>query len=225
MNIKSFGCSFIFGSDLSDIKENPRGGTAPSNLTWPALLAQLTGHGYICHARPGSGNLQIAEKVLTQVFMGEPCLYIIGWSWIDRFDYTDSANRWKTIMPIDVDERAKIYYRDMHSQMRDKLASLIAIKSVISTLEEKKLPYIMTYMDDLMFESDANVTPGIKELQNYIRLYMTTFGNKTFLDWSRVKGFKESKAWHPLDDAHRAAAEFLINSSDIQSIFDRVRLF
>ena len=73
MNLKSFGCSFIFGSELSD-----DGRTGPyatgSCLTWPALLAKEFGYGYHTYARPGSGNLQIAERALYMVDnFGDEC--------------------------------------------------------------------------------------------------------------------------------------------------------
>ena len=65
MKLKSFGCSFIYGTDLAD---DGRGFIAatPSRLTWPALLAQNLDYSYECYARPGCGNLRILEKILNQ---------------------------------------------------------------------------------------------------------------------------------------------------------------
>ena len=89
MKLKSFGCSLIYGSELSDevlfdpIKRQP---PRHSKLTWPALLAQKLNYLYRCHARPGSGNLQIADRVLRQLATNEQALFIINWSFIDRFD-------------------------------------------------------------------------------------------------------------------------------------------
>ena len=62
MNLKSFGCSFIYGNELSD-EVGTEVYLNPSQLTWPALLSKQYDYGYQCYARPGSGNLQIAEKV------------------------------------------------------------------------------------------------------------------------------------------------------------------
>jgi hypothetical protein len=118
MRLKSFGCSFIYGSDLTDI-----------NNSWPALLATQLGHSHKCYARPGSGNLQIAERVLNQIADSDNSdLFVVGWTWIDRFDYinintTWSGTPWSTIMPVDTTEIAKIYYRDLHSEYRDKLTT------------------------------------------------------------------------------------------------------
>ena len=146
MIIKSFGCSFIFGSELADEKlarknENPL--AQFSKLTWPALLANHFNYNYHCYARPGSGNFQIMEKILSHIAgIIDTDLYIISWSWIDRFDYINPKaveytpyGFWKTIMPIDTDSTACNYYKDLHSEYRDKLSTLVCIKLVIDTLK------------------------------------------------------------------------------------------
>lgn len=224
MDIKSFGCSFIFGSELSDDGSNLPHPTA-SQLTWPALLAKKLGHGYQCYARPGSGNLQIAEKILNQATNIEPALYVIGWTWIDRFDYvSDSASNWpanpgrydgwatgwKTIMPIDENDLAKTYYKNIHSEYRDKLTSLMAIRVVIDTLKQKNLPFIMTYMDKLMFDSQWNSSAAINNLQDYIRPHMINFNGMNFLEWSKKNKYPIGTAAHPLEEAHAAALEYML---------------
>ena len=203
MNLKSFGCSFIYGSELADEKW---GGSLSA---WPALLANQLGYEYYCYARPGSGNLRIAESVLNQLADNEPTLYVIGWSWIDRFDYTTPDDKWCTVMPGDNDEQAQVYYRDLHSQYRDKLTSLMSIKLVLDMLLEKKYPFIRTYMDELLFEAPWHTTAAVTELQNFIRPYMTQFEGKSFLEWSRSQGFEETSSWHPLEEAHNAAAKYI----------------
>lgn len=224
MKLKSFGCSFIFGTDLADDGRNLPIPT-PSNYTWPAILSKNFKWNYECYARPGSGNLQIAERVLSQSVELEPCFYVIGWTWIDRFDYTNSTinnnpiqskwKNWRTLMPIDNNSLATTYYKGLHSEYRDKLTSLMAIKLVIDTLNQKKIPFIMTYMDDLLFDLEHNHTPAVLDLQNFVRPYMTTFEGKTFLEWSRDCGFPESETWHPLESAHQAAGEY------VSKIFDK----
>lgn len=210
MDIKSFGCSFIFGSELADDGADGLYAT-PSQLTWPALLAKHLDYGYQCYARPGSGNLQIAERVLSQSTNVEPALYIIGWTWIDRFDYANSeTDQWQTIMPIDETAVAKTYYRDIHSEYRDKLTTLMSMRLVIDTLKQKNYPFIMTYMDDLIFDTRWHTTPAILELQDYVRPHMTRFEDKSFLEWSRSKGYPITEKWHPLEPAHKAAADYLL---------------
>ena len=142
MQVKSFGCSFIFGSDLADnvaARNQPRADY--SRFTWPALLAKHLNTGYECYARPGSGNFQIMERILSQSVMdSDTNLFVIGWTWIDRFDYIDSQatryNRhgfWKTLMPVDQGPVAETYYRDLHSECRDKLSTLVHMNCLLYT--------------------------------------------------------------------------------------------
>lgn len=229
MILKSFGCSFIFGTDLADDGRNQRIPTA-SKLTWPSLLAQHLGYKYNCLARPGSGNLQIAERVLSHLDTTEPCYFVIGWTWIDRFDYTNSnvsnepiqskwAN-WRTIMPVDDHDLAKTYYKGLHSEFRDKLTSLMAIKLVIDTLNQKQIPFLMTYMDQLMFNQEWNTTTAIKILQDFVRPYMTEFEGCSFLEWSKKNKFPISNTLHPLEPAHRAGSQYIIQLFDKQKTTD-----
>jgi len=223
MILKSFGCSFIYGSDLADSKKilEEQNMPVPSKFTWPALLANNHNTEYKCFASPGSGNLKIFEKLLNQVADPIESIFVIGWSYIDRYDHIvdsyvpnthyDPINFkfWHTINPTTVGDTAKVYYRNLHEQYCDKLKSLAYIKCAIDILKEKNIPFIMTYMDDLLFETEWHVTPAIIDLQNYIRPYMTKFEDKTFLEFSQEQGFPISETLHPLEDAHRAAAELM----------------
>ena len=225
MKLKSFGCSFIFGTDLADDgRDLPL--PTPSNLTWPARLARHLNYEYECLARPGSGNLQIAERVLSHLTDPEPCFYVIGWTWIDRFDYTNDTIsndpiqtrwvNWRTLMPIDESDLSKTYYRGLHSEYRDKLTTLMQVKLVIDTLQERGHQFIMTYMDELMFDQRWNHTPAVLDLQQAVKPYMTDFEGKNFLDYARAHKFEISPTQHPLEQAHESAAQVIINSFDKQ---------
>jgi hypothetical protein len=225
MKLKSFGCSFIFGSELADDgRELPV--PTSSNFTWPAYLARHLGYDYQCYARPGSGNLQIAERVLSHAVDHDSSLFVVGWSWIDRFDYTNSIisnnpvaskwNNWRTIMPIDKTPLAKTYYQGLHTEYRDKLTTLMSIRLVIDTLRQKNIPFVMTYMDDLIFDQQWHVTPAVLDLQAYVKPYMTRFDNLNFLDWSKKNGYPITKIGHPLEQAHKAAGDYMIKIFDTQ---------
>jgi hypothetical protein len=215
MIIKSFGCSFIFGTDLgdnpeADLLKGPVGQF--SQLTWPALLAQKQELEYVCHARPGSGNLQIAERVLNQCQYSEKQFFIIGWTWTDRFDYVKSQDPWQpwgTLRPSSSEEYAESYYKNLHSEYQDKLFNLLVIKSVIDVLLEKHIGFIMTYQDELMFDQQWNMTQAVQILQEFIKPHMTKFDGQTFLNWSRSNKYPESETWHPLEQAHKKAADLL----------------
>jgi hypothetical protein len=233
MKLKSFGCSFIFGTDLTENDRNLTV-TTPSNNTWPALLARHLNYSYKCLARPGAGNLQILEQVLNQVDASTSHdLFVIGWTWIDRFDYYNSdyntqqkqsQSPWTTIMPIDKDSLAVTYYKHLHSEYRDKLVTLTNIKLAIDTLNQKSIPFVMTYMDQLIYDQQWHVTPAVKILQEHTLPYMTQFGGLSFLEWSRRHKFTISDTWHPLEQAHSAAADYMIKIFDKQKTGDPIQL-
>lgn len=68
----------------------------------------------------------------------------------------------------------------------------------------------MTYMDELMFDTRWHISPAVLELQKYICPHMTCFDGKTFLEWSKQQGYSISEAAHPLDQAHAAAAQYIL---------------
>jgi hypothetical protein len=227
MNLKSFGCSFIFGTELSDDGRNGPYATG-SRLTWPAHLAHHLGYNYLTYSRPGSGNLQIAERVLSQLATNEQAFFVIGWTYIDRFDYVDINNPgrwpgmpWSTLMPIDTTEVATAYYKNLHSEIQDKLTTLMSIRLVIDTLKQKGCAFIMTYMDDLLFDQRWHTTPAITDLQNYIQPHMTTFEGMNFQQWSKKNGHPITPVGHPLESAHRAAGKLMIKVVDKQNTVDR----
>jgi hypothetical protein len=215
MKIKSFGCSFIYGSDLDDVVYNNQ--HFPSQLTWPALIAKDIDVEYECHASPGIGNLRILENVLEQIPTSDSDdLFIIGWTWIDRFDFTDSTDNWHTLLPTNTEKDAKLYYKHLHSQYRDKLTTCIHIRTVIDTLNAARIPFIMTYMDPLMFEVEYHTSVALELTQQYIQPYMTTFEGYSFLEYSKINNHKISDKWHPLEPAHKSAAKLMIHNIKTQ---------
>ena len=210
MMLKSFGCSFIFGTDLPDDNRTGRYATY-SRLTWPALIAKKLNMCYHSYARPGTGNLRILEQVLTQAATNEQDFFVIGWTWIDRFDYRDiSTETWRTILPVETDARAEFYYRNLHSEYVDKLKTLTYIRTAVDVLEQKGIPFLMTYMDPLMFDRTWHATPAVTDAQDRILPYMTCFDGDTFLNWSKQNGHEISSTLHPLETAHRAAADLTL---------------
>ncbi len=205
MILRSFGCSFIYGTDLR----------SPS-LTWPSLIAQDLGMGYECHACPGSGNLQIMESILRYTNPGDVC--IINWTWIDRFDFVDTKDEsWQTLRPALDHDHAEYYYRNLHGQYRDMLASLIYIKTALDFLQHKGCRFLMTAMDDLLFEKVQkgwHDPAAIDYLQERLIPYISDFSGENFLSWSKNNRFAVSELWHPLEDAHRAAADYMMPAID-----------
>lgn len=215
MKLKSFGCSFTYGSDLSDC-DIPDWGA--SQLTWPALLAKAHDLTYECYACPGIGNLQIMHEVLTQISFNEPSIYVINWSWLDRFDFLNPLNeQWNTLRPDGDSREHQLYYRHFYNQYHTMLTNASYIKTVLSILNSRGVKFIMTLMDANLF---SEVDPTWKDprsitlLQKEIAPHITQFENKTFLEFSKEKGFPISETLHPLDPAHQAAFELIRSNFD-----------
>jgi hypothetical protein len=212
MKLKSFGCSFTYGNDLSDC-DIPDWGA--SQLTWPALLAKQHDLDYECYAYPGIGNLQIMNEVLTQLSFVDPSIYVINWTWLDRFDFLDPLHEhWHTLRPSGTTQEHQLYYQHFYNQYHTMLTNACYIKTTADILKSQGIKFIMTVMDTTLFDE---VDPGwqdprsISLLQKEIRPYIVWFENQTFLNWTKQKGFPISETLHPLEPAHRAAFK-LINA-------------
>lgn len=228
MEIYSFGCSFVYGNDLADC---PHGvGAAnppPSNLTWPALLAKRLGAKYTCLARPAASNLQILETALSAIDQAAPGdLFVINWTWIERFGYFDeevkkqngpnwNPHGWASIMPSDSNNVSETYYKFIHSQLKDKLESLIYIDSAINNLQKSNLKFFMTYTDDLIWETQWHTTPAVVSLQERIKDHVNGFKGMGFVDWAKSSGFPISDKMHPLEQAHTMALDYFFDDIKI----------
>jgi len=216
VKLRSFGCSFIYGSEL-----------ASRNHTWPARIADRLELEHLNHGIEGAGNLRIMESILTHADSDDIC--VVNWTWIDRFDFVTVDNEqwhtenWHTVVPSDTHSRADFYYRNLHSQYRDMLTNLVYVKTALDHLSRLGARYLMTYMDSLLFETinDAwHDRRAVFNLQHQIRSHMVLFQDTTFLQWSRANGYAVSRLWHPLDEAHKGAADLMLPS--IESILHRV---
>lgn len=178
-----------------------------------------------------SRQLFIADRVLNQCNDSRDSadLFIINWTYIDRFDYIidnglspggDSrelviqGTPWHTCRPGDNSD----YYLKYHSEYKDKLASLQLVKLCIDTLLQQKIRFIMTAIDELMFDRSWHMSAAIELLQNYTLPYITKFNNQSFLEYVDGLGHVRTSSGHVNEYAHRDAAQCITNSLDIQNI-------
>lgn len=221
MKLKSFGCSFVFGTDLpNDGRYGPI--ATPSDHAYPVLIAKHLGLDWSCHARPGAGNFEILHNIMTEISREEPMLCVINWSWIDRYSFIDenmvrpthlyNPMGWASIMPIDQTDVAKMYYKNLHTQVRDKIETLICIKTAIDCLRSSGHQFIMTWTDESIWETQWHCPPSVAWLQREIQDYLADFEGTSFLDWSRKNSFPISATMHPLEQAHQAAADKIVDN-------------
>jgi len=148
------------------------------------------------------------ERVLSHA--DQHSINVISWTWIDRFDYCPAmSEQWQTLRPVLDHAHAEHYFRHLHGQYRDMLTSLSHISTAVDHLERRGMPYLMTAMDLLIFDP---VSPqwhqphAVAAMQDHLRPKISLFEGSTFLQWARQQGFAVSTTWHPLQDAHTAAA-------------------
>ncbi len=217
MKVKSFGCSFIFGNELHDDGRDITM-TTPSQFTWPALISKELDADYHCFAKPGAGNFRILEQVMHQAGLNEPDVcFVVGWTWIERFDYVVDGNadskwreHWETVTPTTQSPQTECYYRYFHTELRDKLQSLMIIRMAIDLCRSKKIPLVMTCIDDLLFDKTWHIPVSVTDTQEYVRPFVSDFEGQNFLSWSKSKNYPIGKWLHPLEEAHEAAAALML---------------
>jgi len=95
------------------------------------------------------------------------------------------------------------------NEMMNKFNSLQSIYCATAFLLSKGTKFVQTAMDSELFETKWFCDGYIQELQDFILPNMYAFNDLNFLDWSRKNKFKiTNPGWHPLEDAHAAAAEY-----------------
>ena len=202
----------MWGSELPDAD------LFPSQLSWPALLADHLGMPHQCLASPGCGNLQIAEQILNHVDQ-EQAFFVINWTYIDRFDYANpDNNKWSTIRPGAQDSLAEHYYRNLHSQYRDKLVTLMHIKLCVDAILDAGHEFRMTYMDDLLLETKWHVSPAVLSLQKNIQPHLQQFNQCNMLEYARGRGHAVGHLDHPLESAHKDLFQYALANFAVDKI-------
>ena len=210
MILASFGDSFVYGSDLSDC---PEGIWVQSNKTYPALAAKKLNLEYVCTALPAQGNMIIYDDVCRIISSyGSSAFYYINWTYSDRFDYISTEdNFWKTTLPSCTTKKEKFYYKNLHAELTDKLHTLTYISHTIQLLQNNKCKFLMTCMDNIIFDTKWHCPPSVNLLQQTVLPHIDNFQGNDFLTWAKIKNFPISKNNHPLDHAHRVVSTILAN--------------
>lgn len=204
MKLKSFGCSLIFGTDLADDGRNGPKATA-SQHTWPALLAKKLNRQYHCYARPGSGNLQILDTLLSHIDDSDT-LYVVGWTYSDRSDYRE-RNCWTTLLPHENTQLARTYFAELQDNYSDQLSALTYIQTAVAMLGTRK--YIMICQDRSVLANSG--APSTQALLASVQAQICTFDGASFIDWAHDNKYPISATKHPLEAAHLAAAEYALD--------------
>ena len=209
MSIKkviAIGDSFLAGSELTDPKS-----------TWPSLFANKYQLEYVCLAKPGH-TIQFVVRTLFETLHKESqdCLFVIHWPNALRMEYVDHQNdTWIQINPNAIlfgneysSEIQTMYYKHMNSLLGDKWHSLLMISSALHILQQTNHRYVMTAVDDFMFDTTFHNPPYVEFLQASCQDYIHWFDTMTFLKWTEANKFAIGQRGHPLEQAHQCAFEY-----------------
>jgi hypothetical protein len=206
--VVSFGDSFTYGSDLKD-ENNWRDNRFYSMSTWPALIAKHYGLDYECYAQAGASNSSILRQVLSAPIQPTDLL-IINWTWINRWDFYNGME-WSTVRPSGTENHPMygIYYKYMQSELWDKFESLKNIQTALSMVNNDT---ITTSIDPLVVDTTRHCELYASRLVAAVSKHLSWFNGKSFYEWSKECGHPISDAWHPLEEAHQAAFEYIMEN-------------
>lgn len=223
----AFGDSFTWGSDMADTMRIAEFNQLPeeerkvqqfherySRSTWQAKLATKLGLDYKCLAVQGCSNQTIVRTFFENVQAIQPGdLISVNFTWRDRYDFFDNEEHtWHTVRPSGTEDVKyyELYYKHLHSSHWDQIESLKAINLIIGYLKLNNIDFIATCIDDLIYNDPYHNTHPIQVLQDVHKDDIKWFADKGFHQWSKDNNFPISPMWHPLEEAHEAALDYIL---------------
>ena len=221
--VVAVGDSFTRGDELAGFPDQLSEYLFPfqySQSTWPALITKSLNCDYKCYALGGMGNQWISWQVAAR--LKQDTLYIVNWSWFERFDYVDVAtDKWTTTHPRHEDKLDHYFYRNLDSDIWNLHRNLQQIHSTISLLKQNNVNFIMTCLDthysltynDMRSPSlrTASWINAISSLQEQVLPHIVDFEGMSFLEWSKHNSFELGPNGHPLEKAHAEAANYILD--------------
>lgn len=238
-SVFAIGDSFTRGDELADCPEqaiHPYRASF-SRQTWPALIAKSLNIDYSAEAVGGRGNQWIsfitgANSIDTSDFNGtvkQDTFLIVNWSWFERFDYIDSHrdDTWWTTHPHHDNKADHYFYKNIDNDIWSLHRNLQQMHSTIQLLKQNNIKFVMTCLDpgytntlgdirpdsygkDKIHGTEASWITAIDQLHKKVVPHILEFDGQTFLEWSHSNNFKCGPGGHPLEDAHAAAADYIL---------------
>ena len=224
----AFGDSFTWGSDMADtmrifeweampddwkrIWEN-RFENTYSRSTWQSLLAQHSGMDYMCLAEQGCSNQSILRRFFENVGkIKTGDIVNVNFTWRNRYDFFNTEEqKWQTVRPSGTEGEfySDMYYKHIQGPLWDQIESLKAINLIVDYLKMNNIKHIVTCIDDSIYNDPSYSTPLTTQLQRTHADAIIWFNETGFHQWSQDNNFEISPLWHPLEQAHKAAFEYM----------------
>lgn len=213
--IIAVGDSFLYGNELPDCTPEK-----PSNLTWPALIAQEMGLQYQSLSKPGHSVQFVLRELIESVTKENNVFYIILWPSANRYEYLNKDNNnWTQLTPNNIlngtdmsPDIHKLYYSHVNSLLGDKWQNLLCIYTALQVLKNSKNLFSMSVISDFIYNTEWHNPPYVKFLQDETKPYITQFDGLNFVDWANKCNFPIGIRMHPLTEAHAAAAKYWVSA-------------
>lgn len=208
MKLIAAGCSFVYGNELSDIGEIA---DRPSQLSFPALLAQQHNLEYVCVAVPGGGNDTAVRRVVETV-TGKEEIVVVNWTFADRHEFYFEREGWQNIIPT-----KNMFCKEFFTGVQSEYSVYHTVKNIVflsQYLAKKGVPYVYTFADLKLQYNTTAAEILATEIDDARCFHWNQDTN--FLGWAIKQGFPIGPGSHPLDAAHAQSAEL------IRPLFSRI---
>lgn len=226
MILVAAGDSFIWGSELADCRHCRYGYSGYSKQTFTALLAQQADMKYACAAYPGNANNAISRMAIDALakIPGDKFL-LVEWTYLQRYEFRIndewvSVNSWHTAAK----DFSESYFKHAGNSEYFELYSMFKeIVFLQQYCQINNIPYMFMTADNQFFKHE-NYTrrrdeglahlydqidwtkwfwfpPGIQENETCVP--------RGFAQWAIENKYVAGPQGHPLEDAHKAAAELI----------------
>jgi hypothetical protein len=216
------GDSFIWGSEL---KDSPHGGPGGySRSTFTALLAK--NYNYVCAAYPGNANNAISRMAIAACEKNSSNKFlIVNWTYPQRAEFR-SNNKWVSINSwhTELTEFSESYFKHVGDSEYYEIYSILKeILFLQQYCELRKIPYLFMTSDNHFYHHENYVRSHDADIDN---LYNNinwqnwfwfppgiqtneTLAPRGFYQWAIENKYNMGSAGHPLEQAHKDAAELI----------------
>lgn len=202
-NVVSFGASITMGYGLKDRNNN-----------WAKVIADSLGAQYINQALEGSSNGAISRLICSYSDYKKD-LVLVMWTSSTRYEFR-TRDSWQEINGmIDPTEFSRAWYQGPGLYQYTEIAT--TVKEILLAqyfLQSRGLDYLFVFDNDDITQCWLAKNPDkyIKNLLNLLdRSNILWFDNTGFIQWSQQNNF-EFVSGHPVDQAHLAAANYILAS-------------
>lgn len=228
MKLIAGGDSFVWGSELEDHKHGSHGGHSQS--TFPAILAGQYKLDYECVALPGSGNDSITRRVIEACHDQDDIAVLVSWTWSARYEFrfvhdqcwtTVNARQYEIAENTDTPHGDFIqhFFRSVgFSDYWETYSSLREMMRLQDYLALRKIPYMFTITDNWFAKAHSikHADTSIRSLYSQIdwnHWYFfppsTDSSPRGFYQWAAEEDYELAPQHHPLERAHRDAADMM----------------